>query len=82
MTVKTITVTEDAYLALKSLKATSESFSKTILRVAKRKPLSSFFGVLSKESGERLENAVIEARKRRNEAHRARMEKIVDALRG
>lgn len=82
MAVKTITVTEDAYQALKSLKSTSESFSETILRVAKRKPLSSFFGVLSEERGERLETAIIEARKRRNVAHRARMKNIVEALRG
>ncbi len=81
MAVKTITVTEGAYEALKSLKGANESFSKTLLRVAKRKPLSSFFGVLSGETGERFEKAVLEARKKRNESHRARMKKIIEALR-
>lgn len=81
MAVKTITVTEDAYEALKSLKASQESFSETILRVAKRKPLSDFFGVLSKESGERLEKTVYELRKRRNEVHRERMKRIIKSFR-
>lgn len=80
MAVKTITVTEYAYKALKSLKAPRESFSDTILRVAKRKPLSSFFGVLSRESGERLEKTVFELRKKRNETHRARMKHIIETL--
>jgi predicted CopG family antitoxin len=80
MVVKTITVTKDAYAALKALKEPRESFSETILRVAKRKPLSAFFGVLGKESGERLEKAVLEMRKRRNEAHRARMKEIIRAF--
>lgn len=81
MATKTITVTENAYDALKSLKASSESFSELFLRIAKRKSLSSFFGVLSAESGERLEKAIIEGRKMRNAAHRVRMKKIIDALR-
>ncbi len=76
MTVKTITVTEDAYGALKALKEKNESFSETLLRMAKRKPLSAFFGVLSPESGERLEKAVRELRKKRNEAHQKRIRQI------
>jgi predicted CopG family antitoxin len=80
MATKTITVTEDAYEALKALKTRGESFSETIIRVAKRKPLSAFFGALSKESGERLERAVSELRERRNAAHRARMKHIAREL--
>lgn len=82
MVVKTITVTEDAYDALKSRKAAHESFSEAILRVTKRKPLSAFFGVLSKESGERLEAAIRESRKRRTEVHRARIRRIAEAFQG
>lgn len=81
MAVKTITITEKAYEALKSKKASSESFSETILRVAKRKPLSSFFGVLSGETGEKFEKAILEARKKRNQAHQARMKNMIEALR-
>ncbi len=80
MASKTITVTKDAYEALHSLKETRESFSDTILRIAKRKPLSSFYGVLSKESGEKLEKAIIDARKKRNESHRGRLKQIARGL--
>lgn len=82
MTTKTITVTEDAYTALKALKGTRESFSETILRVAKKRPLSDFFGVLSKKSGERLEKTVLEMRKKRDEVRKERMKRIVAELKG
>jgi len=45
----------------------------------KRKPLSAFFGVLSKESGERLEKAEYDLRKIRNKAHASRVKNIVEA---
>ena len=82
MAVKTITVTIEAYEALKSLKAQRESFSDTILRVAKRKPLSAFFGVLGKDTGERLEKAVMEMRRKRNAGHQMRLKEISSALKG
>lgn len=80
MAVKTITVTEDAYEALKALKSSNESFSETILKVAKRRPLSDFFGVLSKESSDRLEKAILEGRKKRNAAHQRRMKHIAEEM--
>ncbi|MBI2580290.1 antitoxin VapB family protein [Candidatus Woesearchaeota archaeon] len=82
MATKTITVTENAYEAVKSLKERSESFSELFLRITKRKPLSSFFGVLGKESGEKLELAVKELRKKRNKAHQLRLKRIVEAFGG
>lgn len=82
MVVKTITITKIAYDALKSLKSENESFSNTILRVAKRRPLSDFIGVLSEESAAKLERCVQESRKRHTEEHRIRVKKIVDALEG
>lgn len=82
MVVKTITVTENAYEAIKSLKLPRESFSETILRIAKRKPLSEFFGVISTRTGERMEHAIVESRKRRNKAHMARVDYIVKSLKG
>ena len=81
MAVKTITVTEDAYAAVKSMKGPGESFSDTFLRISKRRALSSFFGALSGEAGERFERAILEARKRRNKAHQGRMKEIIEALR-
>jgi predicted CopG family antitoxin len=82
MAVKTITVTEDAYEALKSLKEHDESFSKTILRVARRRSLKEFAGILSKESGERLERAISEARERHRKTRPKRIARIVAALEG
>ncbi len=78
MAIKTITVTKEAYEALRSLKAPRESFSETIIRVSKRKPLSNFFGILSEEKGRKLENSVYELRKKRNETHRLRIKQIVN----
>lgn len=82
MAVKTITVKESAYEALKSLQLSRESFSDTILRIAKRKSLSLFYGVLSKKTGERLEKGILTMRKKRNEAHKARIKQIIEEFRG
>ena len=57
MAVKTITVTEEAYDALKRNKQEHESFSKTIIRMTGKRPIMDFFGILSKEEGERLRTA-------------------------
>lgn len=78
MAIKTITVTKEAYDALKEKKERNESFSKTILRITKRKQLRDFFGVLSKESGARFEEEISKARKQRNKAHAARLKRIID----
>ncbi len=80
MATKTITVTEESYNALKFLKTPSESFSETILRVAKKRPLSEFFGILSGEKGEKFESSIIKLRKMRNSAHRSRIAGIVKSL--
>ena len=80
MATKTITVTEDAYMALKSLKAPRESFSETIMRVSKRKPLSSFYGILSKEKGEKLEKNISDFRKKRGELYKKRLGLIVKGM--
>lgn len=82
MATKTITVTENAYEALKSLKDKNESFSETILRVAKRKPLSYFYGALSKETGERLEKDIMESRERHKKLHAERVKGIDKELKG
>ncbi|MFA4820001.1 MAG: antitoxin VapB family protein [Candidatus Aenigmatarchaeota archaeon] len=80
MTTKTITVTNDAYEALKYMKGPNESFSDTILRVAKRKPLSHFYGALSKESADKLEKSVKEIRKLHRESHKKRLERLVKEM--
>lgn len=43
----------------------------------KKRLLSDFFGILDKESGKRFEKVILDARKRRNESHKARLKKII-----
>ena len=58
VTVKTITLTSEAYDRLRALKRDGESFSETIVRVTNRPPLMSFFGTLSPDSGLELERVI------------------------
>ncbi len=82
MAVKTITVTENAYEALKAKKAPNESFSEAILRIAGRRSLLEFAGALSEESARKLEESIRETRKIHAELHKKRMERIVKELEG
>lgn len=82
MAVKTITVTEGAYHALKSWKNTHESFSETILRLTGQKSLRGFAGMLSEESAEKIERTIKEMRHRHMEVHKNRIKRIVKAFRG
>jgi predicted CopG family antitoxin len=49
VSVRTITVTEEAYLRLRGQKGPEESFSEVIIRLTARRPLASFVGALSKQ---------------------------------
>ena len=80
MVTKTITVTEEAYNALKALKAQRESFSKTIIRVSKRKPLSSFYGILGRESGGKFEKNILNFRKKHAELYKSRIKRIAEEM--
>ena len=82
MATKTITVTEEAYRALKGLKDSEESFSKTILRVAKKRSLMEFAGALSEESANKLEKTIKEMRHRHTRMHKAKVERIAKELGG
>ena len=56
MVIKSLTITEDAYQALKMLKHGDESFSEVILRMSQKKIglAAKYFGVLSKNQPEAL----------------------------
>ncbi len=82
MAVKTITITEDAYNAISRIKEKNESFSELFLRIAKRKPLSSFFGVLSKEVADDLRKQIKMSRELRRPLDDARRKKIIAAFNG
>ncbi len=77
MAVKTITITNEAYFALKSLKADEESFSKAIMRIAKKKSLRSFFGVLDTKSADKLEYTINDLRKTRNNSRKKRLSRLI-----
>lgn len=80
MATKTISITEEAYNRLANLKKENESFSMIINRVTQKKKLSDFFGVLSKESGERLEKVIKEGREKNRKLHDLRNKKLKEAF--
>ncbi len=83
MATKNISLTEEAYRRLRSLGKENESFSEIVIRIthAKRPSLSEFFGVLSKESGEKLEKAIEEGRKEHRELSEKRHKRFMKEYR-
>ncbi len=65
MVIKSLTITEDAYQALKMLKHGDESFSEVILRVSQEKIglAAKYFGVLGKKEGWALQERISRARR-------------------
>ena len=76
--VKTLTITEDAYNALKRLKYGEKSFSEVIIEITKERKgdIREFYGIL-KDSKEGLADMMKKIRERRNE-----IEKEIDGRRG
>ena len=72
VTVKTITLTSEAYDRLRALKREGESFSETIVRVTNRPPLMSFFGTLPPDSGHELAKVIEQNRTARRSIDRQR----------
>ena len=76
MATKTISITDEAYGALRTKKNKSESFSDVIIRLSGKKTLASFYGALSEKSGKLLEEDFREGRK----THRKRLKKRLEKL--
>lgn len=73
MATKTLTITEEAYNALNLKKESEESFSKVILRLSGKKRLSDFFGSISEESADIIDNRIKEERIMHRERHSGRL---------
>ncbi len=67
MSTKTITITDEAYNALKGIKEENESFTEVILKVAKKDPLSRLVGVLTHKEAEETRGVIKKMRKKMNE---------------
>lgn len=76
MATKTLTITEDAYERLASLKIEDESFSEVINRVTGKVSLLSIAGILTEDEADALEKRIKEIRKR----SRSRMKRIREEL--
>jgi predicted CopG family antitoxin len=82
MTIKSLTITEDAYDALKAMKHGDESFSEAILRVAKsrKEHIGRFFGILGREGAEALRRSITKRRLEIEKECRVREKKIRGVL--
>ncbi|PIN75681.1 hypothetical protein COV18_02430 [Candidatus Woesearchaeota archaeon CG10_big_fil_rev_8_21_14_0_10_37_12] len=67
MSTKTITLSEDAYQRLVSLKQTKESFSDVVRRITTKKPLTAFAGLLTETEATKVEKAIQKGRARSRE---------------
>jgi predicted CopG family antitoxin len=56
--VKVLSVSDDVYEALKSLKREGESFTEVLRRLVRKTSISEFSGVLSKETAEDIEKSI------------------------
>lgn len=64
MATKTISITEDAYEILKSMKKGSESFSDVIKRINSKNSLLSYVGILEDKDAAELEKTINASRNR------------------
>ena len=80
MATKNISISEDAYRTLASLKLPNESFSLVITRLTGKHSLNDLFGVLSKNKASRLEKNTQRVRNERAKADRNRSSRLKEAF--
>lgn len=84
MVIKSLTITEDAYDALKKLKLGNESFSEVILRISRGKSnaIEKYFGTLKMSAKEvnEWQKKIKEERKEFDKNFRERQEKFKEIL--
>jgi len=76
MGTRTISITDEAYKRLAVLKRENESFSKVIERMTGKVKLNDFFGILSKESADKLEEAIKKGREEHRKLRELRMKRL------
>lgn len=62
------------------MKIPNESFSRVLLRISGKRRLSDFAGILSKSAADRMESAMVEGKRRRNEAYGKRIKMVLEAF--
>lgn len=80
MATKTISLKESAYKKLKALKEEKESFSDVVDRLASRRKISDFHGVLSEETAEEIEKNIKKRRSTHRESREERIREVKDEL--
>lgn len=80
MATKNISITEEAYRRLASLKHEHESFSVVINRLTGKHSLAKLFGVLSRDEASHLDENLARSRKERARADRDRKRKLEEVF--
>ena len=80
MGTKTISITDNAYRKLASLKKQNESFSMVIERITGKSALSDIAGILSTTQAAALKKSIESHRKKDDILREKRMKKIEEAL--
>ncbi len=77
MATKNISITEEAYRRLATLRKKKESFSEIIMEITgKRAKLSDFHGILSRGGADALEKSIRESRKMHRILHEKRIRRL------
>jgi predicted CopG family antitoxin len=82
MGTKTISLADDAYDRLRAEKREGESFSDVVRRLTSDIDLRDYYGALSEDTANELEEIVAERRTERDRTHRRRVERLTDELDG
>ncbi len=80
MATKNISITEEAYVRLASLRQGKESFSEIINRLTNKRRLLEFAGVLSEGSAEKIKGHIIKRRAELDNERAQRRKKILEQL--
>lgn len=77
MATKNISITEEAYRRLASLRKKNESFSEIIIEVTgKKAKLRDFHGIISEKAADALEKSIKESREMHRKLHEKRIERL------